>query len=249
MIQDVFGETIDIHGGGIDLVFPHHENELAQSEAHNHKPLARYWLHNEMVQVDAKKMAKSDGNFKTIQELLAQYSADTIRFLLLQTHYRSTVEFSKEALDAAKTALHRLTRAAAASVTPDSSGEADGDFASVSALASEFVDAMNNDFNTSIALSVLFKLADTIGSSKNANEKAALVGALRKYSQLLGLTLAETRKTADSALTGQIETMLELRKAARAKKDFATSDLIRDQLKQLGVNVMDSKDGSTWEFA
>jgi cysteinyl-tRNA synthetase len=245
MIRDVLGESIDIHGGGMDLVFPHHENELAQSESLTHKPLARFWLHNAMVQVDRKKMGKSEGNFKTIQDLLSQFSADTIRLLLLQTHYRSPVEFSKETLESAKIAAQRLARAASITVA-----DTDGDAVSllVAALESEFIEAMNNDFNTSVAMSVLFKLADLVGESKQTTDKAAAVNALGKYSSLLGLTLTQTHKTIEPAVGGQVvDAMLELRKAARAKKDFATSDLIRDQLKQLGINVMDTKEGSTWE--
>jgi cysteinyl-tRNA synthetase len=245
MIRDVLGESIDMHGGGMDLVFPHHENELAQSESLTHKPLARFWLHNAMVQVDKKKMGKSEGNFKTIQDLLTQFSADTIRLLLLQTHYRSPVEFSKETLDSAKVAAQRLARSASVTVADVGS---DAVSPLVAALESEFIEAMSNDFNTSVAMSVLFKLADLIGESKRTIDKAAAVRALRKYASLLGLQLTLTHKTIESAVGGQVvDAMLELRKAARAKKDFATSDLIRDQLKQLGINVMDTKEGSTWE--
>lgn len=277
MIRSVLGETIDIHGGGEDLVFPHHENEIAQSEALNAKPLARFWMHHSFVQVNAEKMSKSLGNFSTIQDLLGAFPADAIRLLLLQTHYRNPIDFTAESLQAAKTAVQRLVRAAASDVqeangngSKASDEEQSGskrslhgavhenhtindvgtsEYESVRAFETEFVDAMNNDFNTAVAISLLFSLSDRIGIVHDDGEKAACVQALRKYSKLLGLTLEDTRKSLDRSTAGQlVDIMLQLRQSARVKKDYPTSDLIRNELVKLGINVMDTAGGgSSWE--
>jgi cysteinyl-tRNA synthetase len=246
MIRNVLGETIDIHGGGEDLVFPHHENEIAQSESLNKKPLARFWLHNSFVQVNAEKMSKSLGNFSTIQDLLAAFPADAIRLLILQTHYRNPIDFTPESLQAAKTASQRLVRAATQDA-PETNGS-DTRFESIEQFEAEFSEAMNNDFNTAIALSALFTLSDRVFQTDEPAEKAACILALRKYADVLGLTLEDTRKVLDNGTAQKIvNIMLELRKEARAKKDYSTSDLIRKELTGLGINVMDTTGGSTWE--
>jgi len=247
MIRNVLGDTIDIHGGGEDLVFPHHENEIAQSESLNKKPLARFWLHNSFVQVNAEKMSKSLGNFSTIQDLLETFPPDAIRLLILQTHYRNPIDFTPESLQAAKTASQRLVRAAA-----QDHGESNGagaQYESIEKFESEFVDAMNNDFNTAVALSALFNLSDRINQTDDNSEKITCIQALRKYAGVLGLTLEDTRKVLDTNTAGRIvDIMLELRQSAREKKDYSTSDLIRKQLTSLGINVMDTTTGaSTWE--
>jgi cysteinyl-tRNA synthetase len=246
MIRNVLGETIDIHGGGEDLVFPHHENEIAQSESLNKKPLARFWLHNSFVQVNAEKMSKSLGNFSTIQDLLSAFPADAIRLLILQTHYRNPIDFTPESLQAAKTASQRLVRAATQDA-PEINGS-DTRFESIDQFEAEFSEAMNNDFNTAIALSALFTLSDRVFQTDEPAEKAACIQALRKYAGVLGLTLEDTRKVLDNGTAQKIvNIMLELRKEARAKKDYSTSDLIRKELTSLGINVMDTTGGSTWE--
>jgi cysteinyl-tRNA synthetase len=259
MIRNVLGETIDIHGGGEDLVFPHHDNEIAQSESLHGKPLARYWLHNSFVQIDAEKMSKSLGNFKTIQDLLQTHSPDTLRLLLLQTHYRSPIEFTSDSLHAAKQGLQRLIRAVRsvseeeAAVIQMSPQAADSSLTKevMREYQSEFVAAMDTDFNTAAAMAVLFSLADKIFQESDAARRLSYIYALDSLSRVLGLTLEDTSHQVDSdTASGVVELLLEIRNSSRAKKDFATSDLIRDRLTGLGIKVMDTAGGGAgWEKA
>jgi cysteinyl-tRNA synthetase len=275
MIKALFGESIDIHGGGEDLVFPHHENEIAQSEALHGKPLAKYWMHNGFVQVSGEKMAKSVGNFKTIQDLLQNFSPDTLRLLLLQTHYRNPIDFTADSLAAAKTAAARLARAASydqslilngdngggaqhqapsgatgsrSQELPATGSEQFSDHPDIAALRHEFEEAMNNDFNTAIALSVLFAFADKV-QQVDEQSRPAYARELRRYAAVLGLQLEDTRRVIDTGTAARVvDLMLELRQSARAKKDYATSDLIRKQLTDLNINVMDTgSGGASWE--
>ena len=250
MIEHVLGDTIDVHGGGEDLVFPHHENEIAQSEALHGKPFAKYWLHNSFVQVEAEKMSKSLGNFRTIQDVLQQYSADTIRMFILQTHYRSPIEFTGESMDAAKTSMGRLIRAARV-VENEQSGngfvqpETDAD---LKPFADDFFGAMDNDFNTPVAVSVLFALSDKVFQS-DLEHAGKYAHALKHYASILGFSLQDTSRQIDNdTARGVLDLVLQLRESARKNKDYKTSDLIRDSLQNLGIKVMDVKDGSvTWE--
>ncbi len=276
MTKHVLGETIDIHAGGEDLVFPHHENEIAQSEALHGKPMAKYWLHNSFVQVNAEKMSKSEGNFTTIQDLLGKFSPDTIRIFALQTHYRHPIEFSLESLTAAKTALGRLLRAASYSLPVDSkrNGSAPssttGDatlkqtsqqITRANAESSDpvndqftqqfrktFTEAMDNDFNTAIATSQLFLLADKIFVETDEERRKGYATVLVQFARLLGLTLCDTRKQVDDSTSAQIiDLVLELRNNAKANKDYSTSDLIRKRLTDLGLKLMDAGGQTTWE--
>lgn len=264
MIKKVLGETIDIHGGGEDLVFPHHENEIAQSEALHGKPLARYWIHNSFVQIDQEKMSKSLGNFETIQSVLSNYSPDVVRLFILQTHYRSPIEFSTDSIEAAKAGTARLLRAARLAkkleghenekngklvnyLTADhpcmvalrsdsSAGEA------ITKLHNDFVEAMNNDFNTPQAVSALFQMADLAFSSKDADLAAKYAAAIKSYAAVLGLRLVDTGKIIDTSTGSKlVELLIEMRDAARCNKDYKQSDLIRDSLLKLGIKVMDVK--------
>jgi cysteinyl-tRNA synthetase len=250
MIRTVLGETIDIHGGGEDLVFPHHENEIAQSESLFNKSLAKYWMHNSFVQVSAEKMSKSLGNFKTIDDLLQNYSADTLRLLVLQTHYRNPIDFTAESLAGAKTAMMRLVRAAALNAQNESNG---GDVpakiaGAIAEAQKQFTEAMDNDFNTAVAISALFSLGDKVFQTKDAAEQSAYAGALVKLASVLGFTLADTRTEIEpETAKGVMDLVLLLRQNARENKDYATSDLIRNQLAKLGINVMDSPAGASWE--
>lgn len=250
MIKTVLGETIDIHGGGEDLVFPHHENEIAQSESLHGKPLSRYWLHNSFVQVNSEKMAKSLGNFSTIQELLKSFSADTIRLFILQTHYRNPIDFTPEGVVAAKQAVSRLVRAAAFAPAGDDNNGSDTDALTdevMRKLADEFTAAMDNDFNTPQAIASLFALADKIFTAPE-KERAAYARQLRFYASLLGMRLFDNRKVIDTSTSEKVmELVLDLRKSAREKKDYQTSDLIRERLQKLGINVMDVAGGADWE--
>jgi cysteinyl-tRNA synthetase len=280
MIKYVLGESIDIHVGGEDLVFPHHENEIAQSEALHGKPLSKYWMHNGFVQVSAEKMSKSLGNFSTIKELLTAYSPDTIRLLVLQTHYRNPIDFTPDSLQAAKSAISRLSRAAlfatkitnaenssngaiatsaanAANATSAANGTsaanaANGtsadDVADIKQFRGEFEAAMNNDFNTAVAIAALFAFAEKVQSAPEAN-KPLYALELKKHAEILGLKLEDNRKVLDTGTAARVvDMMLELRQIARTKKDFSTSDLIRKQLAELNINVMDVAGGNAnWE--
>jgi len=251
MVKHILGESIDLHVGGEDLVFPHHENEIAQSESLHHKPLAKYWLHNGFVQISSEKMSKSLGNFSTIKELMRSFSADTIRLFVLQTHYRNPIDFTLESLAANKKGIQTILRAASpARLSAEENGQAPSDQAAEieKAFAADFVEAMNNDFNTAVAISHLFKLADTINKSKDTGEQKHLASVLVKYSQILGLTLEDTRTEIDSPLGGKlVDLLLTLRQDAKSKKDFASSDLIRKNLTDMGINVMDTAAGASWE--
>lgn len=266
MIKGVVGKTIDIHAGGEDLVFPHHENEIAQSESlHDGAPLARYWMHNSFVNVNEEKMAKSLGNFKTIGDLLGEYNGDTLRLFILQTHYRNPIEFSTDAMNAVRQALQRLIRAAACAPSANTNGPRsfpsrnfsltrssapkEFDLASIHEFHKNFVEAMDNDFNTAVAISHLYGLADLIFQSKDESERGKLASALKAYAGVLGLTLSDNRRDLDSKTSEKVmDLVLELRQTARSKKDYATSDLIRNELAKAGINVMDvTGGGTTWE--
>jgi cysteinyl-tRNA synthetase len=261
MIKNVLGETIDIHGGGEDLLFPHHENEIAQSEGLHDKPLARYWMHNSFVQVNAEKMSKSLGNFNTIRDLMHSYSADELRLFILQTHYRNPIDFSPEGLQAAKTAMQRLIRAMCFEPGTADNGVLPGELtasarANPPALSDpqtkdfhkEFTEAMDNDFNTAVAIASLFGLSDAIIKSKDAAERHRLKDVLVFYAKLLGFTLADTRQSLKSTASHQLmDLILSLRADSKQRKDYATSDLIRKRLSDCGINVMDTASGATWE--
>lgn len=254
MIKHVLGESIDIHVGGEDLIFPHHENEIAQSEALHGKPLSKYWMHNGFVQVSAEKMSKSLGNFSTIKELLTAYSPDTIRLLVLQTHYRNPIDFTPDSLQAAKNAVSRLSRAAlfatdAANGAEQSTSNTNADeIADIKQFRTEFETAMNNDFNTAIAIATLFSFAEKVQAAPEAT-RAVYAAELKKHAEILGLKLEDNRKVLDVNTAARVvDMMLELRQIARTKKDFSTSDLIRKQLAELNINVMDIAGGSAnWE--
>lgn len=294
MTKHVLAETIDIHAGGEDLVFPHHENEIAQSESLHGKPLAKYWLHNSFVQVSSEKMSKSLGNFSTIQDLLSVYSPDTIRLFTLQTHYRHPIDFSIDALNSTKAAMGRLLRAAVYAketepASPNENGigpavatansvasanarhaligesllgrlQTNFTFAAAASMdpvddqttrqfRSEFSEAMDNDFNTAIATSKLFGLVDKIFQEEDEKKRSGYATVLSQYSQLLGLTLNDTRRTINNRTGEQVlDFVLELRQHARSNKDYETSDRIRKQLSDLGINVMDSQTGAKWEL-
>jgi cysteinyl-tRNA synthetase len=273
MIKSVLGETIDIHGGGEDLIFPHHTNETAQSESLHGMPLARYWIHNSFVQVESEKMSKSLGNFQTIQSVLSNYSADTIRLFVLQTHYRSPIEFTTDSMEAARAGTLRLLRAAG-QADPDVAHlkmqAENGEFsrylrsdnpclqelkndpesgAAIARLHADFSEAMDNDFNTPQAISALFQMADLVFATKEAALAARYAAALKAYAAVLGFRLTDTRKQIDSS-TGAalLDVLLTLRDSARANKDYKQSDLIRDALAELKIKVMDIKGESVqWE--
>ena len=244
MCGETLGETFDIHGGGADLQFPHHENEIAQSEGANGKPLARFWLHNGFVRVDNEKMSKSLGNFFTIRDVLARYDAETVRFFLLRAHYRSALSYSDLNLDDARAALRRLYTALdlvkPAAVSLDWSAP----------FAARFKAAMDEDFGTPEAIAVLFELTSEINRSKSA----VLAGLLKALGATLGVLQADPgaflkgRPASCSTLhDAVIGARIAERAAAKQRRDFAEADRIRKMLADSGVVLKDSAAGTTWE--
>lgn len=251
------GETFDIHGGGMDLLFPHHECEIAQSVGATGKEPVRYWMHNNMITINGQKMGKSLGNFINLEEffsgshkLLEQaYTPMTIRFFILQAHYRSTLDFSNEGLKAAEKGLRKLLNAkdVLSKLTPSSGSTSD-----IAAIRKGCYDAMNDDFNTAIVIANLFELVRVINSVNGGTETISaqdLEMAKTLYQQfvfdILGLK-DEEQQSSDST-DGLIKILLDMRQEAKNKKDFAASDAIRDRLLQLGFKIKDGKEGASWE--
>lgn len=247
------GEQIDIHGGGNDLVFPHHENEIAQTEAFTGKPFARYWIHNGMLQLSGEKMSKSIGNLVTIEEFLSKHSADTIRFMVLNSGYRSPLTFNDEVIEQSERALERMA-SALKPAEPAAKGisveQQQALAAQVEKTQAGFKENMDDDFNSAGALGHLFDLVRAINQARSDGADAAQLSqaqsTLKHLTGVLGLSLAG--KTGASQAEPFIDLLLEIRARARTQKDWALSDLIRDRLSQLGVQVEDSKVGTAWTW-
>jgi cysteinyl-tRNA synthetase len=250
MSQKYLGSTFDIHGGGQDLIFPHHENEIAQSEAANGCPFARFWVHNGWVTLGGEKMSKSTKLFRSIEEIAAKFDMEGIRFYLLSTHYRSPIEFSEERLDEAQIAYGKLRRALdEAEARPDGPGDSD-DEALVAAAAiakTEFEAGMDDDFNTARAIAVLFDLVrpmraalDRQGSGASPGVRQA-AAALRTLGSALGLFW---RPAADASIPADVADLVLARDAARQAKNWGESDRLRDALTALGWIVEDGKGGT-----
>ncbi|MCL4268412.1 MAG: cysteine--tRNA ligase [Anaerolineales bacterium] len=248
------GEQIDIHGGGNDLIFPHHENEIAQSESYTGKEFSRYWIHNGMLQLGGEKMSKSLGNIVSIKEFLSKRSSDVMRMLVLNGTYRAPLMFNDETLDAAERNVERLKSAlkpASSSASGLSAEAASALSASIESAGSNFTDAMDNDFNTAGAVASLFELSKSINTARDNSATAdQLKPAQETFKQLagvLGLTLEEKKGSSEDE--AKINALIEERTQARKDKNWKRSDEIRDQLKAMGVTIEDSKDGTTWKWA
>ncbi|MEP7281862.1 MAG: cysteine--tRNA ligase [Rubrivivax sp.] len=242
MACDVLGETLDIHGGGMDLQFPHHENEIAQSEGANGAPLARYWLHNGFLNVDDQKMSKSLGNFFTIADVLKRYDGETLRFFMLRTHYRSPFNFSDAHLDDARQALRRLYTALDG--VPTTVGEPDWS----EPRAAAFRAAMDEDFHTPGALAVLFELAADVNRSADTTTATLLC----RLGGVLGILQQPPRAFLQIGAVlddDAVRERIAARAAAKTARDFATADRIRDELAAIGIELQDSAQGTTWSVA
>jgi cysteinyl-tRNA synthetase len=248
------GQQIDIHGGGNDLIFPHHENEIAQTEAITGKPFARYWMHNGMLQLKGEKMSKSLGNLVPIKEFIEQHSGDVMRLMVLTSHYRSPLTFNNEVIEANERALERLASAKRPAM-PEAKG-APGDVLDeltkqVETTRQAFTDSMDEDFNTAGALGSIFDLVRMINLARSKGATDAQLDpaqqTLTELTGVLGLKLETDQKTSSSA-DAFIDLLVELRQELRQEKNYALSDTIRDRLAGLGVIIEDSAQGSTWRW-
>lgn len=254
MNLDHLGQQIDIHGGGNDLIFPHHENEIAQTEAITGKPFARYWLHNGMLQLKGEKMSKSTGNLVPINEFVQNHSADVMRLIVISSHYRSPLTFNEEVIEANERALDRLLSAKQPALS-GSQGAPDDILKKLEQQIEDtqqgFIDAMDEDFNTAGALAELFDLARMINQarSKEATNEELSSGqdVFKELTGVLGLELSAQQKTTTGA-DAFIDLLLDLRQELRQQKNFQLSDQIRDQLAELGVVIEDTPQGSTWHW-
>ncbi len=259
MSMKYLGETFDIHGGGLDNQFPHHECEIAQSEGATGKPFAKYWIHNNLVTVNGQKMSKSLGNFVTLKDAVKNYNPLVIRLFILQSHYRSTLDFSNEALDGAKSGWEKLrntyTNIKNELNKAETSGKSGTVKVDVHGYRSRFLEAMNDDFNTPQALGVLFDLSRDMNQalmSEAGVSKESLITALdlfehagNKVLAFLGLGIAANLSPNGASEPELIQLFIELRNAAKSDKNYALSDRIRESLKKLGVLLEDKKDGTT----
>lgn len=255
MATKYLGETIDIHAGGKDLIFPHHENEIAQSEAANNKPFAHFWLHNGYINIDNVKMSKSKGNFFTVRDIVKDFDYEVIRFFMLSAHYRSPINFSRELLFQASTALERLYNCLgklefSINNAPSDKSAADDSFmAQLDEHKKSFCDAMDDDINTAGAVASLFELSRFINGALDKQQSLSL-DALTKAHNIfceLGGVLGILNKKQDSELDEEIEKLIEKRTQARAERDFKTADEIRDKLTQMGIILEDTPGGVKWK--
>jgi cysteinyl-tRNA synthetase len=248
MSGSLLGRQFDIHGGGQDLQFPHHENEIAQSEGAHQCTFVNYWMHNGFVRVDDEKMSKSLGNFFTVREVLAKYAPEVVRFFILRAHYRSPLNYSDAHLDDARRALDSLY------ITLRDAPPAQVGIDWAAPRAARFAAAMNDDFNTPEALAVLFELSTEANREKGADpgKAAQASGLLHALGAVLGLLQAEPSaylrgpSTGDGLSDNEIDVLVAERRAARAAKDFARSDAIRDQLAEAGITLEDTPQGTLW---
>lgn len=256
MSKKYIGDIIDIHAGGEDLIFPHHENEIAQSEAANDTEFARYWMHNAFLKINNEKMSKSLGNFFTVREISEKYPLDIIRFFMLSAHYRSPLNFSDDLIEASKNGLERIRTAAeklkglsgtVADIACDDKAKEQMDL--MAAFVTRFEMAMDDDLNTADAISVIFELVKYININMNGDTPKMVVdGALEELKLLCGILGIEAEKK-EELLDTEIEALIEERQAARKAKDFARADEIRSKLSDMGIILEDTREGVKWKRA
>ncbi|MER2108738.1 MAG: cysteine--tRNA ligase [Solibacillus sp.] len=253
MAREHLGDTIDIHAGGQDLTFPHHENEIAQSEAHNDKTFARYWMHNGYINIDNEKMSKSLGNFVLVNDIRKQIDPQVLRFFMLSVHYRHPINFAQDLVEAAKNGLDRI-RTSFANVehrlgaTANLAEGSDTWLEKIAALKVDFEAAMNDDFNTANAVSVLFELSRIANVYLNeANTDETVLRAILAMFTTIGDVLGIAVKLEAGLLDDEIEALIAERNAARKNRDFARSDEIRDQLLSMDIVLEDTRQGTRWK--
>ncbi len=264
MAKRYLGDEIDIHAGGEDLIFPHHENEIAQSECANGKPFARYWMHNGFLNIDNKKMSKSLGNFFTVREISEKYDLQVLRFFMLSAHYRSPLNFSAELMEASKNGLERIRTAMAKlkeleqSTQGNSGGGAqtgamtETEQENVSAakeLVAKYEAAMDDDFNTADAVSAIFELVKLSNSTASETASPAYISYLRQTIGQLCDVMGIITETKKESLDEEIEAMIEARQQARKEKNYALADEIRGKLSEMGIILEDTRQGVKWRRA
>ena len=256
MSKKYLGEQIDIHAGGEDLVFPHHENEIAQSEAANGKEFAKYWMHNAFLNIDNKKMSKSLGNFRTVREISEQYDLQVLRFFMLSAHYRSPLNFSADLMEASKNGLERIVNSAENlkykrknAKTEAMTEEEKSAYAQTEEFVKEFEDAMDDDFNTADAVAAVFDLVKYLNTNTSEESSGEYLDALLKRLVTLTDVLGLIVDKKEEMLAEDIEKMIEERQAARKAKDFAKADAIRDELLSRGIILEDTREGVKWKKA
>ena len=256
MSKNYLGEQIDIHAGGEDLVFPHHENEIAQSEAANGKEFAKYWMHNAFLNIDNHKMSKSLGNFRTVREISGQYDLQVLRFFMLSAHYRSPLNFSADLMEASKSGLERIVNAAdhlkflTGNAKSETMTEAEKAlFGKTGEFVEGFEHAMEDDFNTADAVAAVFELVKYINTNTDEGSSKEYLGKmldlLKKLTDVLGLIVDRKEEILDS----DIEELIRERQEARKAKDFARADAIRDELLEKGIILKDTREGVQWKRA
>lgn len=256
MSKKYLGETIDIHAGGEDLIFPHHENEIAQSEAASGKEFARYWMHNGFLNIDNQKMSKSRGNFFTVRDIAQKYELQVLRFFMLSAHYRSPLNFSADLMEAAKNGLERI-RTAAETLTRLMQAAKDGAMSAreealyqkAEEFREKFENAMEDDCNTADAVSAVFELVKFINTNSSAEYTSAYLQKLYELLQTLCDVLGILIGQEEEILDAEIEKLIQERQDARKQKDFARADQIRDELAQKGILLKDTREGVTWKRA
>ena len=256
MSKKYLGEQIDIHAGGEDLIFPHHENEIAQSEAANGKEFARYWMHNGFLNIDNRKMSKSLGNFFTVREISEKYDLQVLRFFMLSAHYRSPLNFSAELMEAAKNGLERILTAAdnlkflagnaSSEVMTDEEKEL---FLKTQEYTDSFERAMDDDFNTADAIAAVFELVKYINTTADGTRSKEYLDSLYKRLESLTDVLGIIIEKKEEMLDEEIEAMIEKRQAARKERNFALADQIRDELLARGIILEDTREGVKWKKA
>ena len=259
MSHKYLGDGFDIHGGGADLIFPHHENEIAQSEAANRCEFVRYWMHNGFITVNNEKMSKSLGNFFLLRDILAKFPGDVVRFYLISTHYRSPIDFDDNKLDVATKSLNRirnaylLTKETLANAAPEGNPEADKDLTDAMAKAkADFEAAMDDDFNTALAIAAIFDFCRVVNTNIKVASKAVVEKVMAQFDAFDSVIacIAPQEQAADDGMTEKLmELIIEIRQNARKNKDWATADAIRDNLKAMGIVLEDGADGVRWKKA
>ena len=257
MVRRYLGETIDIHCGGQDLIFPHHENEIAQSECCNGVPFARYWMHNGFITVDKVKMSKSLGNFFTVRDVAEQFGYEPIRFLMLSCQYRSPINYSFDAIEQCKASLERMYTCRnnldfALKNAVDEAGPDDGEIMTlIDRRRNEFVDAMEDDLNTADAIGVIFELVRDINTNVNegVQSRSIVEYAAEALDELTGVLGLLYNRKAEESLDEEVERLIEERNAARKAKNWAEADRIRDDLKARGIVLEDTAQGVKWHKA